>query len=75
MGSSLSSLSSLPVPGAEQAMTGMDGTFTLNTDAVLLSQNNEEGAETVGSVKTVTWHVTSTTPDAPMASVRVSALP
>ncbi|MEI9928281.1 MAG: hypothetical protein WDN44_12035 [Sphingomonas sp.] len=56
-------------------MTGMDGTFTLNTDAVLLSQNNEEGAETVGSVKTVTWHVTSTTPDAPMASVRVSALP
>jgi hypothetical protein len=56
-------------------MEQMDGTFTLNTDAELVSQNNENGAETVGSMKTVTWKATPDTPDAPMASVRVRTLP
>ena len=56
-------------------MEAMDGTFTLNTDAELVSQNNENGAETVGSVKTIKWTATSDTPDAPMASIRVRAIP
>lgn len=75
MGSSMSSMGALPIPGAENATGRMDGTFTLNTDAQLVSQNNEEGAETIGEMKSVTWHVTSTTADAPMASLRVAPLP
>ncbi|MEI9851013.1 MAG: hypothetical protein WDN24_09370 [Sphingomonas sp.] len=75
MGSSLGAMGAIPLPGAEDPVGRMEGTFTFNTDAELVSQNNEEGAQTVGAVKTVTWHVTSSTPAAPMASVRVRALP
>lgn len=52
----------------------MEGTFTLTTDAELLSQNNEAGAETIGSDKIVRWTVTAKTKDAPMASLRVAPL-
>jgi len=52
----------------------MAGTFTLTTDAEILSQNNEGGAETVGSEKVVTWKVDTKTKDAPMASLRVAPL-
>ena len=60
--------------GIGDAFTRMEGTFTFTTDAELVSQNNEEGAVTTGSNKTVTWKVDMTTDDAPMASVRVRAL-
>lgn len=52
----------------------MEGSFTLTTDAELLSQNNEAGAETVGSEKVVRWTVGPKTKDAPMASLRVAPL-
>lgn len=52
----------------------MEGSFTLTTDAEILSQNNEGGAETVGSDKVVTWKVNTKTKDAPMASIRVAPL-
>lgn len=45
----------------------MDGTFTLDTDAELISQNNEAGAETVGGRKRVVWSVNALTKAAPMA--------
>lgn len=52
----------------------LDGTFTLVTDAEIVSQNNEDGAQTSGASKTVTWKVTPTSSDAPMAMLKVSGL-
>ncbi|SFJ25831.1 hypothetical protein SAMN03159338_1215 [Sphingomonas sp. NFR04] len=59
--------------GAEAA-DRMEGTFTLTTDAEVISQNNEAGAETVGSDKVIAWKVDTRTKDAPMASLRVAPL-
>jgi hypothetical protein len=59
--------------GAEAA-DRMEGTFTLTTDAEVISQNNEAGAETVGSEKVIAWKVDTRTKDAPMASLRVAPL-
>lgn len=52
----------------------LDGTFTLVTDAEIVSQNNEDGAKTSGASKTVTWKVTPTSSDAPMAMLKVAGL-
>lgn len=52
----------------------LDGTFTLVTDAEIVSQNNEDGAQASGASKTVTWKVTPTSNDAPMAMLKVSGL-
>jgi hypothetical protein len=70
-----SSMGAMPFAGIGDAVNRLDGTFTLTTDAELVSQNNEEGAATTGSTRTVTWKVSSTTKDAPMASIRVRPLP
>ena len=48
----------------------LDGSFTLDTDAEIVSQNNEDGAVAVGARKTVTWKATPTTKDAPTAVLR-----
>ena len=48
----------------------LDGTFTLDTDAEIVSQNQEDGAVTTGTRKTVTWKATPTTKDAPTAVLR-----
>lgn len=47
----------------------LDGTFTLDTDADLVSQNNEAGATTVGGRKRVVWSVTPLNKTAPMAVI------
>ncbi len=52
----------------------LDGTFTLITDAEIVSQNNEDGAKAGGAGKTVTWKVTPTSSDAPMAMLKVAGL-
>lgn len=52
----------------------LDGIFTLVTDAEIVSQNNEDGAKTSGAGKTVTWKVTPTSDDAPMAMLKVAGL-
>lgn len=52
----------------------LDGTFTLITDAEIVSQNNEDGAKTSGASKTMTWKVTPTSSDAPMAMLKVAGL-
>ena len=48
----------------------LDGTFTLDTDAEIVSQNNEAGAEMVGGRKRVVWTVTPLNKTAPMAVLR-----
>jgi hypothetical protein len=52
----------------------VDGTFTLTTDAEIVSQNNETGATTTAGKKTIIWRATSTTKDTPMAVLRVAPL-
>ena len=64
----------MPSPGDSKTPSKVNGTFTLTTDAGVVSQNNEEGAETVGSDTVITWRVTPTTPDAPMAVLRVKPI-
>lgn len=72
-GSSAGLGSSLTGSGID-ASDRMEGSFTLTTDAELLSQNDESGAEIVGSEKVVRWTVGPKTKDAPMASLRVTPL-
>jgi hypothetical protein len=50
----------------------MDGTFTLTTDAEVVSQNNEDGAKAAGGKSVIAWRVTSRTEDAPMAVLRLA---
>lgn len=45
----------------------LDGTFTLDTDAEVVMQNNEAGVTTVGGRKRITWTVTPLSREAPMA--------
>lgn len=53
----------------------LDGTFTLTTDAEIVSQNNENGAAAgAGGKKTIRWRATPATKDAPMAVLKVAAL-
>lgn len=52
----------------------IDGSFTLTTDAEIVSQNQEDGARTTGTTKTIVWKVTNRTKDAPMAVLRVAGM-
>ena len=56
--------------GAGKAPSQLDGSFTLDTDAEIVSQNNEDGAVTTGARKIVTWKATPTSKDAPSAVLR-----
>lgn len=58
------------MPGADQASSKLDGVFTLDTDAEIVSQNNEDGAASTGGRKTVTWKATPLSKTAPMAVLR-----
>jgi hypothetical protein len=49
----------------------LDGRFTLDTDAEVVSQNSEDGAKVVGARKTVAWRATPLTKDAPTAVLRL----
>ncbi|HUD95748.1 hypothetical protein [Sphingobium sp.] len=55
----------------DDATKALNGTFTLTTDAEIVSQNQEEGAQTVPEGKRIVWTVTPLTSDAPMATLRV----
>jgi hypothetical protein len=48
-----------------------DGVFTLDTNAEIVSQNNEDGAKTAGGRKTIAWKVTPATKDAPTAVLKL----
>lgn len=54
----------------------IDGTFTLTTDATIVSQNQEEGATRAPDGRSqIVWRITPLTQDAPVAVLRVSPLP
>lgn len=58
-------------PGA-----GLDGRFTLTTNAEIVSQNQEDGSTvTADGRRRIVWTVTPDTRDAPMAVLRVQPLP
>jgi hypothetical protein len=57
---------------SDNANAKLDGTFTLITDGEIVSQNNEDGAKSDGTRRTVTWKATPLSKDAPMAVVKVA---
>lgn len=60
-----------PMGGAADSSDKLDGTFVLETDADLVSTNNEEGPVTNGARKTLSWKVSPLTRDAPTAVLRL----
>ncbi len=60
---------------SDDAKSKLDGTFTLITDGEIVSQNNEDGAKTDGTRRTVTWKATPLSKDAPMAVVKLAPKP
>lgn len=55
---------------SDEAAKALNGTFTLTTDAEIVSQNQEDGARTTAKGKQVVWTVTPVTTEAPMAVLR-----
>ena len=60
---------------SDDAKSKLDGTFTLITDGEIVSQNNEDGAKSDGTRRTVTWKATPLSKDAPMAVVKLAPKP
>lgn len=62
------------MPGAEslQGSSRLDGVFTLDTDAEIISQNNEDGVKVAGMRKTMVWQATPTLKTAPTAVLRLA---
>lgn len=56
-----------PGMGDAGGNTKLDGVFTLDTDAEVISQNNEGGVANSGGRKRVVWTVSPLTKEAPMA--------
>lgn len=50
--------------GFSEASKYLNGTFVLDTDAEISSQNNEDGVTPVGKRKQIAWRVTPLTKDA-----------
>lgn len=57
-------------PG-EDAAKALNGSFTLTTDAEIVSQNQEEGAQPGTNGKRIVWRVTPLTSEAPAATLRL----
>lgn len=60
-------------PASEAAAQALDGTFTLTTNAVIVSQNQEDGPTTGAAGQTIKWKVDPLTTEAPMAVLRFPA--
>jgi hypothetical protein len=58
--------------GSDQASKSLDGVFTLDTNAEIVSQNNEEGVKTIAGRKTIVWKATPLTKDAPSAVLKLA---
>lgn len=60
----------------DESDSALDGTFTLITNAAIVSQNQEDGAATQpDGAKKILWRATPQTRDAPMAVLKVDPLP
>ena len=57
--------------GAPDSSDKLDGVFVLETDAEIVSQNNEDGPQAAGARKTISWKVSPLTRDAPTAVLRL----
>lgn len=57
--------------GGDGGSDKLDGIFILDTDAEIVSQNNEEGPQAAGARKTISWKVSPLTRDAPTAVLRL----
>lgn len=57
-------------PG-EEATKALNGSFTLTSDAEIISQNQEEGALPAPNGKRIVWRVTPLTSEAPAATLRL----
>lgn len=55
----------------DEAAKALNGRFTLTTDADIVSQNQEEGAQTTPQGKRIIWTISPLTSDAPAATLRV----
>lgn len=61
-----------PMSGMGDSTAGkLDGVFVLETDADIVSQNNEDGPQQVDGRKTISWKVSPLTRDAPAAVLRL----
>lgn len=60
--------------GAPDMASGLDGVFTLDTDAEIVSQNEESGAQTVGGRKRIVWKATPALKQAPTAVLKLAPL-
>jgi hypothetical protein len=57
--------------GADDAAKALNGTFTLTTDAEIISQNQEDGPVPVARGRQIVWKATPMISEAPMAVLRV----
>lgn len=63
-----------PGGGSEMANDRLDGSFTLTTDAEVVSQNSEDGVTREAATSRIVWKATPLSQDAPMAVLRVQPL-
>ncbi|MBX9796545.1 hypothetical protein [Sphingomonas sp.] len=63
-----------PMAGADAA-SKLDGVFTLDTDAEIVSQNEEGGVQTAAGRKRMVWRATPALKSAPSAVLRLNPLP
>ncbi|HEY1124396.1 MAG TPA: hypothetical protein VGE65_02095 [Sphingobium sp.] len=77
MSASLGGMGGMPAMGADaDASSALDGTFTLTTDAAIVSQNQEDGAQTQpNGAKKIVWKANPQTKEAPLAVLQVAPLP
>ncbi|RJF86179.1 hypothetical protein [Sphingomonas cavernae] len=59
-------------PGRGEAAKLLDGTFTLDTDAEIVSQNNEDGVQIVKGRKAIVWKADPLSKAAPTAVLRMT---
>lgn len=77
MAASLGGLGGMPAMGADAAASSaLDGTFTLTTNAAIVSQNQEDGAQDQpGGGRKIVWRANPQTREAPMAVLALDPLP
>lgn len=77
MSSSLGGMGGMPAMGADaDASSALDGTFTLTTDATIVSQNQEDGAQPLpNGARKIVWKANPQTKEAPLAVLQVAPLP
>jgi hypothetical protein len=64
-----SGMEGLPAGGGD-TMKNLDGVFTLDTNAELVSQNSEDGAKEVNGRRVIQWRATPLSKEAPSATLR-----